>query len=230
MRDLYKYPRSLHLPHSPGATDDDKVMKDYTCFEGKEQVYTEKMDGECSTLYNFHSHARSLDSAHHPSRDWLKGLWGNIKHEIPDGWRICGENLYARHSIEYASLESYFLVFSIWNEKNICFSWKETEELSAIFGLKTVPVLHVGPFDLEFMKNFHNRLDLSKQEGFVVRNSNGFHYDDFGENLAKWVRPSHVQTDEHWMFNKITPNGLKDGNKNFEGRTGIDTEENLASS
>lgn len=41
-------------------------------------VITEKMDGENTTLYRDGLHARSLDSRHHPSRNWVKpnGLRG----------------------------------------------------------------------------------------------------------------------------------------------------------
>ena len=35
-------------------------------------------------------------------------------------------------------------------------------------------------------------------EGFVVRNAAAFHYDDFKNNVGKYVRAHHVQTDDHW--------------------------------
>ena len=41
-----KYPRTFHLPWSPGATSDDKMLKSIEHFIGKEVVITEKMDGE----------------------------------------------------------------------------------------------------------------------------------------------------------------------------------------
>ena len=209
MSDLYKYPRSLHMPHSQGATNDDKVLRSMNIFDGKYIVGTEKRDGECTTLYADHYHARSLDSNNHESRNWVKGLWGSIKHDIPDNWRICGENIYAKHSVGYEDLETYFEVFSIWNEKNICLSWKETVEYCGIFGLKTVPVLFEGIYDEKFVSEFHKTLDLDKQEGFVIRNAEEFAYDDFDKNLAKWVRKGHVQTNNHWMLDKIIPNKLK---------------------
>ena len=58
----YKYPRTPHLPWSPGKTNDDKVLKDTSHFLGKEIVMSLKMDGEATTLYNNHMHARSIDS------------------------------------------------------------------------------------------------------------------------------------------------------------------------
>ena len=47
----YKYPRTYHLPFSPGFTSDDKVLKDDSYFRGKEIVVTEKMDGENVSIY-----------------------------------------------------------------------------------------------------------------------------------------------------------------------------------
>src|SRR5680860_1154948 len=47
-----KYPRTFHLPWSPGATADDRTMADPDdAFGGAEVVVTEKVDGECTTLY-----------------------------------------------------------------------------------------------------------------------------------------------------------------------------------
>ena len=90
-----KYPRTYHLPWSPGATDDDRVLTDEELeanFVGRMVVVTEKMDGENTTMYNDYIHARSLDSASHPSREWVKNLHAQIQWQIPDGWRICGES------------------------------------------------------------------------------------------------------------------------------------------
>ena len=123
-----KYPRTPHLPWSPGASSDDVWIDTFALFEGSEVVITEKMDGENTTLYADHIHARSLDSRHHPSRSWVKGLHQSIAHLIPAGWRICGENLYARHSVGYEALPSYFMVFSIWDEHNHCLGWEQTVE------------------------------------------------------------------------------------------------------
>jgi hypothetical protein len=63
-----RYPRTPHLPWSPGATPDDVRAGDLSGLLGREVVVTEKPDGENTTLYADGVHARSLDSAHHPSR------------------------------------------------------------------------------------------------------------------------------------------------------------------
>jgi hypothetical protein len=160
-------------------------------------------------IYPDRIHARSLDSANHKSRHWVKGLWGSIKRDIPDGWRICGENMYAKHSIFYDKLESYFLVYKIWNEYNYCLSWDDTLIICDALNLKTVPVIKEMKFDESYLRELPNKLDLTKQEGFVFRNFESFHYDDFSENVCKWVRAGHVQSSTHWMFDEIIQNKLK---------------------
>jgi hypothetical protein len=104
MVNAIKYPRTPHLPWSPGASSDDVFLIDTQMFMGKSVVITEKMDGENTTLYPDHLHARSLDSRHHPSRTWVKQWHQTLAHDIPQGWRICGENLYAQHSVSYTQL------------------------------------------------------------------------------------------------------------------------------
>ena len=58
----YKYPRTPHLPFSPGGTKDDRRLRDINCFVGKEVVVTEKMDGENTSIYRDYYHARSINS------------------------------------------------------------------------------------------------------------------------------------------------------------------------
>ena len=68
----FKYPRTLHLPFSPGTTSDDKMLTakhTIDLYQGKHILITEKMDGENTKLYNDYLHARSLDCRHHPSSD-----------------------------------------------------------------------------------------------------------------------------------------------------------------
>ncbi len=209
----YKYSKTLHLPFSPGLQNDDRLLPSVEVFVGREVVVSEKMDAENTTLYRDHLHARSVDSKHHPSRNWIKAFHGSICNDIPDGFRICGENMYAMHSIHYRSLPSYFLVFGIYDENNICLSWDKTVEWCELLGLETVPVLYRGIWDEKLIKecwtgkNFYD--DRDEQEGYVVRTADAFPYDDFADNVTKFVRKGHVQTSEHWMLQKIVPNLLR---------------------
>lgn len=202
----YKYPRTRHLPWSPGASHDDLIADEVEPFVGQRVIVTEKMDGENTTLYRDHLHARSIDGRHHPSRNWVKALHARIAHEIPEGWRVCGENLYAQHSIVYEALPSYFMLFSVWDADNHCLDWDSTVEWADLLGLETVPVLYDGEFDPEWLQALD--LDLQRCEGYVVRLASGFAYADFGKSVAKWVRANHVQTDQHWMHQEVVPNGI----------------------
>ena len=202
----FKYPRTPHLPWSPGASKDDVRCVSASLFAGKKVVITEKMDGENTTFYSDHLHARSIDSRHHPSRDWVKRLHASLAHEIPEGWRICGENLYAQHSIVYEQLKSYFYGFSIWNSHNDCLSWAETSEWFDILGIESPRILYHGTWDESRVREI--KIDVDTIEGYVVRLTDSFHYCDFGVSIAKWVRQGHVQTDKHWMHSEIKANGL----------------------
>ncbi|KIG11969.1 hypothetical protein DB30_02234 [Enhygromyxa salina] len=203
------------MPWSPGASRDDLVADGVEAFIGQRVIVSEKMDGENTTLYRDHSHARSIDSRHHPSRDWIKGLHGRIAYLIPEGWRVCGENLYARHSIVYEDLPSYFALFSIWDADNRCLDWDATLEWAQTLGVQTVPVLFDGEFDAAWLRDLD--LDLDRVEGYVVRLASGFAYADFDTSVAKWVRTNHVQTDQHWMSQAVVANGLAKPNTTKEG-------------
>ncbi|MEU7033851.1 RNA ligase family protein [Streptomyces sp. NPDC046237] len=200
------YPRTPHLPWSPGATSDDVRAEGLAGFAGREIVVTEKMDGENTTLYRDGLHARSLDSGHHPSRAWVKGLQGRIGAGIPAGWRVCGENVYARHSLAYTDLESWFYGFSVWDDSDRCLDWDDTVAFLRTVGVPAPRVLWRGAFDERALRRL--RLDLSRQEGYVVRTVAGFARDEFGRRVAKWVRAGHVSTDTHWMYAAVVENGL----------------------
>ncbi|WP_405600916.1 AAA family ATPase [Streptomyces sp. NBC_01410] len=200
------YPRTPHLPWSPGAASDDVRAGDLSPLLGREVVVTEKLDGENTTLYADGLHARSLDSAHHPSRAWVKALQGRIGTQIPRGWRVCGENLYARHSIAYEDLESWFYGFSVWDGDGRCLDWDRTVRFLRRLGVPVPRVLWRGVFDERALRAL--RLDTARQEGYVVRTVEGFGQDEFGQRVAKWVRGGHVQTDTHWMHAAVVENGL----------------------
>lgn len=208
---LRKYPRTFHLPWSPGISRDDKVLESIENFIGKEVIVTWKMDGENTTLYKDYYHARSLDSKHHISQDWLKKFHSQFKFDIPEGWRICGENLFATHRIHYNSLKSYFYGFSIWNSENVCLNWDETIEWFELFGINPVEVIYSGIFDEKLLK----KIDLGENEGYVVRLKDSFKYEDFSKSVAKYVRSGFVPGGtQHWRSCQIVPNGLETGFQN----------------
>ena len=119
------------------------------------------------------------------------------------GWRVCGENLYAKHSIAYSDLPSYFLTFSIWNGMT-CLSWDDTVEWCGMIGLHHVPVLYDGIYDEAKIKNLEHQ-----GEGYTIRLAYSFSYASFRSSLVKYVRPNHVTTDVHWLQAEVVRNGVK---------------------
>lgn len=179
----------------------------------------------CTTIYNDGSfHARSIDGRHHPSRNRMVGIAKGIGTKLPRGWRVCGENVYAQHSIAYTNLPDYFMVFGIYDENNFCLDWDDTEYFAEELGLTLVPKIWRGNWD-HFYVNYPDMTrfimsngwlsegeygHIGEREGYVVRTVEGFHFDDLGSHCGKYVRFGHVQTDEHWMHKAVVPNGLKE--------------------
>lgn len=203
-----KYPRTCHLPWSDGMTSDDKMIKSLDAFQGRRIIVTEKMDGENTTMTRNKCYARSIDSGRHDSRSMVKSQWADIRHDIPENWRVCGENVYAKHSIHYTNLKSYFLGFSVWRYNNVCMDWGNTSVWFKLLGITPVKVFYDGIFDESMLINMAKGLNTSEVEGYVVRVYDEVEYDNFGREFAKYVRPSHVNTDKHWMNQQIIPNKL----------------------
>jgi len=207
-----KYPRTYHVPYSENLQNDDKMHDNIDFFIGKEVVVSVKLDGENSSLYSNYIHARSVDSKHHESRDWIKSFHAKIKHEIPENWRFCGENLYAEHSIRYNNLDSYFYLFNIWNENNEALSWDDTVEYANMLNINIVPEIYRGVWDKDKIHDAYlNYCSKSPDpvEGYVIRITDKIPYRDYRRCTAKFVRKSHVTTDQHWMTKKVVRNGLK---------------------
>ena len=204
-----KYPRTHHFPWSQGVNDDDRVLQSLEAFYGQRVIFTEKKDGENTNFYRDYMHARSVDGRSHPSRSWVKRFWSQICMDIPKGWRICGENLYATHSIHYTDLPSYFMGFSIWNDRNVCLGWDETLEWFELLGITPVPVLFDGIFDEKTVRALWSENDWDRIEGNVGRVAGEITYAQFRTHVGKFVRKGHVQTAKHWMRGqRIKPNLL----------------------
>lgn len=210
-----KYPRTPHLPFSPGRTRDDRVLSSVDPFIGTPLIVTEKMDGSNVCLENNNLFARSHSkSPNHPSFDALKAVHAQIKHVIPNNLQIFGEWLYAQHSIFYNSLPNYLAIFAVC-ENSKWASWEEVELWANELNVPTVPVLKTITFQNEkdLQKEIEHLAQLSslfgdEREGVVIRNTSSF--TDFESNVAKFVRANHVQTDDHWTSKNNNKNLLKD--------------------
>ncbi|MGB1217570.1 MAG: RNA ligase family protein, partial [Saprospiraceae bacterium] len=129
---------------------------------------------------------------------------------------IFGENLYAIHSIEYTDLAEHFYVFAI-RYKDVWLSWEEVEFIAAFYDFPTAPLLleetpsseteiKKTVIDLAVGKSLYDSVDAHTgegctMEGIVSRNKEEYPVADFKQNVFKYVRANHVQTDEHWTRN-----------------------------
>ncbi len=229
---LFKHPRTKNLPWSQSDSSDDVWHKHCDNFRGHNTVVTVKLDGEVAVLYPEHIHARSMDSRNGLGRSWVKQLHGTMRHDIPTGFRVVGENVYAAHSIWYWDLTTYFYVFAIFDEKQRCLPWDEIIDYSKELGLTTVPVLYEGSWNEEIIRRndwqeiefrtfetpedhvFTDTPVPTISEGYVVRVTEAFHQNDYGRYVGKMVRDRHVRTTRHWTDLPVLPNRLKSWGQN----------------
>jgi RNA ligase len=213
-----KYPRSFHLPWSPGGTSDDKRLKSVARLCGEEIVITEKLDGSNLTYARKSVFARShAGPPTHRSFDLAKATHARIAHLIDPDHSIFCEYCFAVHSVTYDALPDYSLVFGVRDDAaQAWFSWDEVQSQAESLGLPTVPELFRGTVaDARALERLTTELALQPsafggtREGVVVRRACGFSDSEFAESLGKWVRKDHVTTDEHWMHQNIRAQRLK---------------------
>jgi hypothetical protein len=206
-----KYPRTYHLPFSPGTTSDDRIAKDVSSLTaGSRVVMTEKLDGENTCLNVRGVFARSHGA---PTRNpWASYLWemhARLKEDLKT-LELFGESLYAVHSIKYSGLPSYFFLFAVRDGER-WLAWDEVAEYAGIIGVPTVPVLYEGTVSPDELRplveasivrpsrlSSTGGLPASSTEGVVIRLADAFEDAAFPTSVYKWVRRGHVRTTEHW--------------------------------
>ena len=201
-----KYPRTPHLPWSPGMTSGDRVVSQdgMHTLSASPLVVTEKMDGGNVTLMRDAFYARSMDSGTPRWEKFAKAEWARVAHEIPDGWRVSAESMWARRSVPYEGLDSPILVFGMWSKTSLL-SWEDTQEWAAILELSTVPVLGLPHSLVGAHGLWVSQRDERSSEGFVVRDSREFPAEQFPLRVAKWVRANHVRTSAAWRHQSTFP-------------------------
>jgi len=211
-----KYPRTPYLSYNDNISKDSPMILYPHDFENKNVIVSVKLDGENTTMTHERVYARSLNTASHESRDWIRTLHGQLKFFIPNGYKVCGENMYAKHSIHYKNLDTYFYVFSVFNEFNECLCWPDTVSFCKKIGLKPVYSIYNGPYDKNRIQNAfdaYKQVAADEVEGYIIRNADRFLYDDFHMNVGKFVSKKFKEelfnTDDHWMTQKVVKNIIK---------------------
>jgi len=213
-----KYPRTWHLPFSPGGTNDDKRLINTDQFLNVIVSITEKMDGSNVCLERDNVYARSHGQPPvHISFDMLKSVHARVKHKIPKNWQVFGEWMFAKHSIKYNNLPHYLLLFAIRDiESGKWLKYDQVILFSRKIGVGIVPLLYVGSY--KTAQNLKRDIESwteqesvygTECEGIVIRLAREYSDEEFPTSVAKWVRPDHVQTDRHWKNQKLIKNELK---------------------
>ena len=102
------YPKTPHLPFSPGVNSDDTRISDCEHLLTAEVVVTEKLDGGNCCLKAGQVFGRTHSQpASHESFSAVKELAATFMSELGD-LQLFGENMQAVHSIEYGNLQGFF--------------------------------------------------------------------------------------------------------------------------
>lgn len=228
-----KYPHTPFFRNSPGGDVSEKrengVMK-WESLINKDLVFTVKMDGSNATFDYAGVAARNANDAPHVSFDMLKA-----KHDafnpcfLPDYLQFFCEWLYAKHSIHYTgetALTDYAQLFGIFNHRtNEWLGWESVREWAKSLGIHTVPTIselykgcgypivkkrYSQPQDLENdVAGWAKKVISDGHEGIVVRSAYSYPWNKFNQNIAKYVRANHVNTDQHWSQQKVVRNEVK---------------------
>ncbi len=157
---IRKYPRTPHLEGSrlqPG--DEDLARIDFSEVEGRHIVIEEKIDGANSAISFDEDGTLLLQSRGH----YLTGGAREVHYDLFKQWAsvhrdafykvlgtryiMYGEWMYAKHSMYYDALPSYFMEFDIYDrEKDIYLDTPGRRELTRLMPISSVPVLGEGVF------------------------------------------------------------------------------------
>ena len=207
-----KYPRSFHLPWSPGGTRADKRLADVSALTGVEIVVTEKIDGSNLTYTRESVFARTHSAPpNHPSFNLAKATHARIRAAVPEGLSVFCEYCFAVHSIEYGALPDYSIVIGVRDDDaDLWLNWTAVEQTAAALGLPAAPVLFRGVVEsattlerLTIQLASGSSVFGGAREGLVARAAAEFHSAAFHRMVGKYVRAGHVQTDEHWTVQTI---------------------------
>lgn len=209
-----KYPRTPHWPESMSKTPDDKTNQNPESFTNCEVVITEKLDGGCTCLWNGEVYARATSAPSHAG--WMAMVRKYHAYKttsIPNAQMLYGEDMYGVHSIKYDAMnrDETFRLFGVRTViKTIdrFMSWDHTMTISKVLDIPAVPVLFRGSFSSvdEITAWFNTNITKPSKfgsvcEGFVLRKTAVFDTCNFANNVVKFVRENHVQTNTHWRTN-----------------------------
>jgi ATP-dependent RNA circularization protein (DNA/RNA ligase family) len=177
---------------------------------------TEKLDGantgiiRTKTGFRLQKRGSLVDASEHEQFNFFKA-WSNNNYDklmkIPVGITVYGELMRCVHTIYYNKLPDWFLVFGIFDGNSYC-SWNEVANLSAEWGLHTVPHIYSGSAARativpDYVPNI-STYGEEQAEGVVV-------YNYKKQMRGKIVKPAFLKSmeaDVHWIKKDLKTNKL----------------------
>jgi len=232
-----KFPRTKHLPHKPNATSSDKIATEEECaciFSSTNVEFTEKIDGSNTAIIwknsnliisnrnnilnkGYNREDTSAKAQYRPIWNWAYEHIENFE-KLENLLGFCpviyGEWLYARHTIKYDQLPSFFIFFDIYNGKDFIHSGIARDSL-AKSGFDIVPLIKTGKI------SSYGELDNWIRQKSIFSSTDmmeGIYIKIFDSekitNRFKIVRKDFIQG-EHWTKSALIKNQLKNQMKIF---------------
>ena len=214
MTDFFRFPHTPHLAWlGEGSPRDDKVLSpnEVTALLAGDVVVEEKLDGANVGLslapdgslraqnrgqYLAEPHAGQF--ARLPA--WLAQHGDALRSALTPNLILFGEWCAARHSLDYAALPDWFLLFDVYDRAAGRFwSSARRNELASDAGLVTVPKVQHGKTTVTALKQLvattQSQYRKGSLEGVVIRREST----EWCEARAKLVRHDFTQAiDTHW--------------------------------
>lgn len=228
---LPEFPRTRHIPFEPNASKDDKVASvrefEELLASGMNITIEEKvdgancgitiLDGEPVIRNRNHILSKNYTGTRTPAKMQFAAIWtwyyNNqdkfIKLQEILGFTACvyGEWLYARHSINYDRLPSWFVAFDVYdyNERKYISPLRYRPALLEA-GFEVVPPMEFSQITEKSLKSMRDGKtafsENEDKEGIYLKACDG----EFIIERLKMVRPGFIQG-EHWNKKELVKNG-----------------------
>lgn len=202
-----KYPKTYHLEGSAGFDTKHKNCYPLNVLDGKYIVIEEKIDGANSAI-SFDSNGQLfLQSRGHYlnggprerffslfkqwANRWRNDLWNLLS----DRYVVYGEYTFAKHTIFYNRLPSYFLEFDIFDKKDGYFlSTKKRQELLAGLNfIHSVPIIYSGKIE---KPNEKFLTGLIKQSNYIDKSTFSSDFYNNAKGIGKSIEWALGTTDQ----------------------------------
>lgn len=230
MTDFFRFPHTPHLAWLGQETPrDDKVLStaEVKVLLAGEVVVEEKLDGAnlgfslaADGRLRAQNRGQYLDEPYVGQfvrlQSWLAQHDDALRSALTPSIIMFGEWCAARHTLDYAALPDWFLLFDVYDRiagRFWCSSRRNALALSA--GLATVPLVTHGRHSVASLKELvatcSSRYRQGPLEGVVIRRESG----QWCESRAKLVRFDFTQAIEtHWRKRAIEWNRMDVWNSN----------------